>query len=117
VLAATVAIAAVGCGGDDQSTTTGGAGGATATATATQGGGTADTARGKQLFTQTCGGCHTLKDAGTSGQVGPNLDDLKPDKDRVLNAIKTGPGQMPQNLYQGADAEAVAQYVASAAGS
>jgi mono/diheme cytochrome c family protein len=30
---------------------------------------------GKQLFVQACGGCHTLADAGTSGTVGPNLDD------------------------------------------
>lgn len=30
---------------------------------------------GKQLFTQACGGCHALADAGTSGTIGPNLDD------------------------------------------
>ena len=34
-------------------------------------------AAGKQVFTGTggCGGCHTLADAGTNGQIGPNLDD------------------------------------------
>ena len=39
-------------------------------------------AEGKQIFTQSCGTCHTLADAGTNGQVGPNLDQLKPDKAR-----------------------------------
>src|SRR5262245_23571243 len=36
--------------------------------------GTGDRARGKELFTQKCGSCHTLADAGTQGQIGPNLD-------------------------------------------
>jgi mono/diheme cytochrome c family protein len=36
---------------------------------------TADRIAGKQLFVQTCGGCHTLADAATLGTVGPNLDD------------------------------------------
>jgi mono/diheme cytochrome c family protein len=35
----------------------------------------ADTAAGKTLFSQNCGGCHTLADAGTVANVGPNLDD------------------------------------------
>jgi mono/diheme cytochrome c family protein len=35
----------------------------------------ADVNEGKQLFVQTCGGCHTLRDAATLGTVGPNLDD------------------------------------------
>jgi mono/diheme cytochrome c family protein len=35
----------------------------------------ADINQGKQLFVQTCGGCHTLRDAATLGTVGPNLDD------------------------------------------
>src|SRR5262249_22103200 len=34
-------------------------------------------AQGKQVFTQSCGGCHTLKDAATTGTVGPDLDQLK----------------------------------------
>ena len=37
--------------------------------------GTGDRAKGKELFTQKCGSCHTLADAGTQGQIGPNLDD------------------------------------------
>ena len=35
----------------------------------------ADTERGKELFTQKCGACHVLADAGTQGETGPNLDD------------------------------------------
>jgi cytochrome c553 len=76
-------------------------------------------AEGKLIFTQTCGTCHTLKDAGTSGNVGPVLDQVKPDKKRVENAIKiggTGSGAMPAGLLSGKEAEAVAEYVSSVAG-
>jgi mono/diheme cytochrome c family protein len=72
--------------------------------------------KGEQLFTSSCGSCHTLAAAGTSGTVGPNLDDLKPTEQTVLNAIETGPDGMPPGLYSGADAKAVAQYVAQNAG-
>ena len=74
---------------------------------------------GRQLFAQTCGTCHTLSAAGTSGAVGPNLDDLKPDEARVLAAIQnggTGSGTMPPNLYTGAQAQQVAAFVSSSAG-
>jgi cytochrome c5 len=83
------------------------------------GGGAGASAEGKQIFTQSCGTCHTLSDAGTSGTVGPNLDDLKPDKSRVENAIKNGgagTGAMPANIVTGQEAEAVAEYVSSVAG-
>ena len=87
----------------------GGGGGGAATASA----------EGKQIFTQSCGTCHTLSDAGTNGNVGPVLDDLKPDKQRVLNAIKNGgagSGAMPAGIVSGKEAEAVATYVSSVAG-
>ena len=84
------------------------------------GGGEASaSAEGKQIFTQSCGTCHTLADAGTNGTVGPNLDQLAPDKARVLTAIKNGgagTGAMPANIVTGKEAEAVAQYVDSVAG-
>ena len=86
---------------------------------ATSGGGGANAAQGKLIFTQSCGTCHTLKDAGTNGQVGPNLDQVKPDTKRVLAAIKNGglgSGTMPANLVTGKDAQAVADYVSSVAG-
>ena len=42
-----------------------------------------------------CAICHTLADAGASGNIGPSLDELKPDAPRVIKALKTGIGQMP----------------------
>ena len=75
-------------------------------------------AQGKQVFTQSCGGCHTLKDAGTTGNVGPNLDDLKPDEATVQRQVTNGGGAMPAFKGQLSEAQiqAVAEYVSSAAG-
>ena len=90
---------------------------ATSTATTTTGGSGADLAAGKTAFSSTCGGCHALKDAGTAGNVGPNLDSVAPlTAETVANQIKNGGGAMPPNLLQGADAAIVAAYVASVAG-
>jgi cytochrome c6 len=104
--------------------TTGGAeqgGGATGATGGGGGGGgnAAALAEGKQIFTQNCGTCHTLSDAGTNGTVGPVLDQLKPDKQRVQNAIKNGgagSGAMPANIVTGKEAQAVATYVSTVAG-
>jgi hypothetical protein len=90
----------------------------TTTGKSSSGGGGAS-AEGKLIFTQTCGTCHTLKDAGTSGAVGPVLDSVKPTKARVAAAIKNGglgSGQMPAGLLSGKEAAAVAEYVSSVAG-
>ena len=77
-------------------------------------------ADGKQLFIQTCKSCHTLAAVDAHGVTGPNLDELGGvDKQRVLHAIKiggTGDGRMPPELLTGADADAVATYVAAVAG-
>lgn len=54
---------------------------------------------GKSLFVTNCGGCHTLADAGTSGTVGPNLDDLKPDYQAATAQITNGGGVM--QAYKG----------------
>jgi mono/diheme cytochrome c family protein len=106
--------------------------------------GNADVSHGKELFVQKCGRCHTLADAGTQGKIGPNLDDafsgpraqgFKESTIRnivhgqILFAIEKpsglieGPnGQeqpvqgMPQKLVTGQDAQDVAAYVASVAG-
>lgn len=83
------------------------------------GGDAAASAEGKQIFTQSCGTCHTLADAGTQGNVGPVLDQIKPDEARTLNAIENGgagSGAMPANIVTGKEADAVAAYVGSVAG-
>jgi mono/diheme cytochrome c family protein len=86
--------------------------------TTTGGGGGGGTAAGKAVFTTNCGGCHTLKDAGTSGNVGPNLDQLKPAKDVVVRQVTNGGAVMPafKNKLSKAQIEAVAAYVSSVAG-
>ena len=103
-----------------------------------------DTNNGQQLFSGsgTCGSCHTLQAAGTTGTIGPNLDNAfaavrkegYPDssiENVVLDQIRLGSGPiatyttnkkftsqttMPANLVKGQDAIDVAAYVASVAG-
>jgi cytochrome c6 len=73
---------------------------------------------GKDIFAANCGSCHTLKDAGTSGNVGPNLDQLQPDITRVQHQVINGGGAMP--AFKGTltpdQIAAVAKYVSSVAG-
>ncbi len=90
--------------------------------------GAAHSEAGEDLFVTNCGTCHTLAEAGTDGVVGPNLDDLlappsatPPDpatiKPRVLSAIQNGvAGRMPAGILAGDQADAVATYVSSVAG-
>lgn len=55
-----------------------------------------DPTAGKPVFdTSGCKSCHTLKDAGAAGTVGPNLDDTKPPLDRVVDRVTNGKGAMP----------------------
>lgn len=84
-----------------------------------------DTAKlelGKKLFTQlavpACALCHTLKDAGTEGAVGPVLDELQPDATRVATALRNGIGQMPsyKTSLSEAQIQAISSYVAKASG-
>jgi mono/diheme cytochrome c family protein len=70
----------------------------------------------KDLFASTCGSCHTLSAAATTGTDAPNLDDLKPDQATVQAAIQDGPGAMPAHLLTGAEAQQVAAFVAANAG-
>jgi mono/diheme cytochrome c family protein len=81
---------------------------------------TAAEKHGQDLFGKRCGLCHTLKAANAVAQVGPDLDDLRPSKALVLDAIKNGRargnGQMPAGIYQGQDADDVAAFVAKAVG-
>ena len=115
-LFAAAALAFAGCGGDDEPPGTGASGSQTETAAPETSGGGDTAAEGKQIFSDTCGGCHTLKDAGTNGEVGPVLDEIQPDKERVLGAIESGPGAMPPGLLEGEQADAVATYVSEVTG-
>lgn len=111
------------------STSTPAATGSTSASTSTTTGSTSQTKTGtttggspsyppaaKAKFASTCGGCHTLADAGTKGNVGPNLDQLKPDEARVEHQILNGGAVMPPKLLTGQDAKDVAAYVAAVAG-
>ena len=73
--------------------------------------------RGLMLFAENCGACHTLDAAGTTGSVGPHLDEAQNDQADVLQAIEQGGkepgGPMPENLVTGEDAKAVAEFVAN----
>jgi cbb3-type cytochrome c oxidase subunit III len=73
---------------------------------------------GKDIFTANCGSCHTLKDAGTSGNVGPNLDQLKPSLEIAQKQVTNGGGGMPafKGTLTAAQIMAVAKYVSSVAG-
>jgi mono/diheme cytochrome c family protein len=89
---------------------------------------TTNVVRGKVLFGQKCGSCHTLAHANTSGTIGPNLDDMFV-RDRVDGVKSTSiqglvsywiqypdkQGVMPAGLFKGQQAEDVAAYVAAVA--
>jgi mono/diheme cytochrome c family protein len=98
----------------------------------------ADTDRGRELFQTNCGTCHALAEAGTSAEVGPDLDSSFAaarssgmDQDTIEGVVERqiahpyGPEEgepdydeiyMPADIVTGRDAEAVAAYVASVAG-
>lgn len=78
--------------------------------------------QGKQVFIEqaqpSCTVCHTLTDAGSAGEIGPNLDELAPSATQVRNAVKGGVGLMPafgESLSE-AQITAVAHYVAKVTG-
>jgi mono/diheme cytochrome c family protein len=90
-----------------------------------------DDKRGRELFGEHCGVCHTLAAANAVGKVGPNLDTLKPPASLVLNTINNGclqnppssspqtclgNGTMPSGLVSGKDAQDVANFVGKVAG-
>jgi len=90
-----------------------------ATTEAEGGGAAGDPAAGKEVFASAgCGGCHTLAAAGSSGNVGPNLDGAKPAAARVVDRVTNGKGVMPP--FKGSlteqQIEDVAAFVSSSAG-
>ena len=70
---------------------------------------------GKQIFLEkgNCAACHTLADAGSLGNIGPNLNEIKPDSMRVILAVTNGIGVMPafEGQLSSSEIEAVAKYV------
>lgn len=71
-----------------------------------------------ELAEPSCALCHTLGDAGATGVLGPNLDELKPDLEIVRAAVTTGVGVMPaQGHLTEQQIQALASYVSQAAGS
>lgn len=98
-------------------TTTGGT--TTGSTTTSPAAGQGDPAAGRKLFlSQPCGSCHTLADAGTAGNIGPNLDDLKPSFEAVQQQVTNGGGVMPSFKGQltPQQIDDIAAYVSSVAG-
>jgi mono/diheme cytochrome c family protein len=93
-----------------------------------------DANAGQKLFAANCGGCHALKNAGTNGNIGPNLDaafaaaqERDYPESTIRNVVgmqikypnsspETGAAGMPPNLVKGQDVDDVASYVACVAG-
>ena len=73
---------------------------------------------GKDIFLNAgnCTACHSLKDAGSVANVGPNLNEIKPDLGRVVISVTNGAGVMPSYLgiLSEDEIEAVAHYVSEA---
>ncbi|HEY2073308.1 MAG TPA: c-type cytochrome [Gaiellaceae bacterium] len=75
-------------------------------------------ANGAAIFKGECASCHTLKAAGATGTVGPNLDQLKPKQPTVVHQVTNGGAIMPafKGKLSPAQIQAVATYVATSAG-
>ncbi len=79
-------------------------------------------AAGRKLFTggtaPSCAVCHTLRDAQATGEIGPVLDEIKPDAERVAKALRSGLGVMPSFRDKLSEQEIalLARYVAQATG-
>jgi mono/diheme cytochrome c family protein len=76
------------------------------------------TAPGEAVFKSSCGACHALGAAGTSGAVGPNLDQLKPSYAVVVHQVINGGGVMPSfaHTLSATQIESVGKYVSMVAG-
>ena len=71
--------------------------------------------KGKEIFLEqgTCASCHTLSDAGSNANIGPNLDEIRPDLNRIIMAVKNGIGVMPafDGMLSEEEINAVSHYV------
>ena len=79
-----------------------------------------DAAAGETVWASAgCGGCHTLEAAGSSGNVGPDLDDSQPDAALTADRVTNGMGAMPafeDQLSEKQIADVVAYVVDSTSG-
>ena len=70
---------------------------------------------GKNIFLEkgNCATCHALNDAGSNGDIGPNLNEIKPSFERIVMAVTNGIGVMPayEGMLTSKEIEAVAIYV------
>jgi mono/diheme cytochrome c family protein len=93
--ALTLLVGAAACGGEEDETSAPETVEGTVP-TQTPGAAEGDPAKGKELFASAgCGGCHVFGPAGSSGTVGPNLDDSSVSSEDAFNQIKNGGGGMP----------------------
>lgn len=79
---------------------------------------TTQIAEGKSVFASAgCASCHRLRDAGSTGTVGPDLDRAEPPRSLVIARVSTGQGAMPsfEGQLSVEQIEAVADYVSSMA--
>jgi cytochrome c6 len=89
---------------------------------AAQAGDEPDLELGKQVFLEiaepSCGICHTLADAGATGDIAPSLDDLQPSEEQVETVVREGVDVMPafEDVLTEEQIKAVAHYVATVAG-
>ena len=71
--------------------------------------------KGKEVFLEAgnCAACHTLSDAGSIAEIGPNLNQIRPQVQAILMAVKNGIGVMPamEGILSDEEIEAVAHYV------
>ena len=71
--------------------------------------------KGRQIFLEqgTCASCHTLNDAGSEANIGPNLNEIRPDLNRVIIAVTNGIGVMPsfEGILTADEINLVAHYV------
>jgi mono/diheme cytochrome c family protein len=82
-------------------------------------GGRITATEGREIFAAAgCGGCHVLAAAGTSGTVGPNLDDSRPSVELAIDRVTNGSGAMPSfgDRLNEAQIRAVSEYVSESAG-
>ena len=75
--------------------------------------------KGKEVFLEAgnCAACHTLSDAGSIAEIGPNLNQIRPQVQSILMAVKNGIGVMPamEGILSDEEIEAVAHYVSISA--